>query len=212
MKIKVITTVSDNTHPGFLKLKSSLDKFGWDYLAIHNPNINWNWGGLQDIYAWCKSAESDGYTHFLYTDGFDTLALSGPNELQYTDTECILYSGEKACFPIVAWHKDHVSPSRWKYLNHGQFIAPIDKYLKMYEGVFYLPCSCQEWAMELFLFHNDGTIKIDDGCNIFQSVAFSGPDEFSIDGNRIINNITGTKPLFPHGNGHTEFDWVYNLM
>lgn len=209
MKIITIITVSNTDHPGFVKLKESLDRNKYDYMVITDPNLNWNWSGLGSIHEWCKTQQE--FTHFLYTDGFDTLAMGGIEEVyeRYKCVDKMLFSAEKACFPRSDWANLHTSESRWRYLNHGQFITPISLYLKLYEGVFDLPFTCQEWAMEKFL--NGGDIELDTKCDIFQSIAFKGEDEYSSDGNRLVNNITGTKATFAHGNGRSDMEWVYEI-
>ncbi len=219
MKLKILTAVSTTEHPGFGKLLNSMNFFKHDFSFLVNPEIQWSWGGLPDIYEWCKTEKE--YTHFLYTDGFDTLALSGPDELaeKYKDTDCMLFSSEKGCFPRSDWahlHPEHDETKRWKYLNHGQFIAPIDVFLELYEGVFGLPITCQEFAMEKYL-NGEKRIKLGLDCEIFQSISHIADDEFSvtegeIGERRLVNNLTGSKAIFAHANGRSEFDWVYKLM
>lgn len=214
MKIKVITAVSTTEHPGLHRLLASVEKFNYDFHMFIDPDIQWAWGGLKSIYEWCKTANEQGYTHFLYTDGFDTIAMGGIEEViaGYTERDAILYSGEKGCFPRADWaDKFPEGKSRWKYINHGQFIAPIDVYLKEYEGVFDLPITCQEWASAKYLFDNNGQFTIDVDCKVFQSIAFLSDDEFSSVGNRLVNNITGSKVPFAHANGRSEFGWVYDI-
>ena len=240
VKLILITTVSTQDHPGFEKLKASLDLFNWEYVVITNPNINWNWSGLPDIYSICPQLIEKGYTHFLYTDGFDTLALSDITEVieKYKDTDKILFSAEKACFPRSDWSDRHISVepsitifgskglnmilppnkrtrvvggSRWRYLNHGQFIAPIDLYLELYNGVFDKPITCQEYMMGLFL-NGEKRIELDVNCDIFQSIAFKGDDEYTIDAKRLKNNINDSAAVFLHANGRSEFQWCYDIL
>ena len=77
---------------------------------------------------------------------------------------------------------------------------------------FNLPINCQEWAMEKYLNDNDGRLKIDSKCEVFQSVAFEDDGEFSNKKGRIFNNITKTKPLFVHFNGRTDTGSYDKLM
>lgn len=228
MNILTITCVTDITNPGFIKLKNSLDKFKYDYAVIHDPALNFSWGGLVHLYEFCK--KPGNVTHILATDGFDTLALGGIEEVyeRYTYTNKMLFSAEKGCFPRGDWTNRHmvsvptfngdempqegkrlVGTSRWRYLNHGQFITPCELFVELYKGVFELPVICQEWAMDQFL--NGAPMELDTNCDIFQSIAFRDGDEYSSEGDRLVNNITGTKPTWAHANGKSEFDWVYEI-
>lgn len=212
MKIKLLTCVSTMDHPGIHKLEASLKLFNYDYLIIVDPNINWAWGGLINFYNWCKEQvlQEDGYTHFIYTDGFDTIAMSGMDEVLNKYKGGILYSAEKACFPRSDWSELHISDSRWKYLNHGQFMAPVKEWIELYESMYNPNITCQEAAMHKHL--NGYDIKLDTDCGIFQSIAFKGDDEYSIDEGRLINNINKTNPCFVHGNGRSEMDWIYKIL
>jgi hypothetical protein len=209
MKIKTLAAVSTIENTGLKKLEASLIKFGYDYKILQNPSIQWNWGGLGDVYNWCLSEEAQTYTHFLFTDGFDTVALSPLEEIKIADK--IIYSGEKACFPRSDWADRHAESTKWKYLNHGQLFAPISLYLELYKDCFELPLTCQEWAMEKYL-NGDDRLIIDTNCDIFQSMAFDYEGDIVADGDRILNTITGTRAIFAHGNGRTNIDWIYKLV
>ena len=211
MRIKLITAVSNPNHEGLTKLKESLNRFEYDYEVLVNKDINWNWAGLEDIYNWCKIQE--GYTHFLYTDGFDTFAFSSMSEIErkYKNTDKMLFSTEKQCFPRKDWTDIHPqSESEWKFLNHGQFISPIDTFLRLYEGVFQLNMTCQEWAMDLYL-NGSEDITLDLNCDIFQTIAFETEGDFEIREGRIFNLKNKSTPVFAHGNGRTDMTWIYNI-
>lgn len=220
MNIITITCVTDVTNPGLIKLKNSLDKFNYEYSVIHDISLNYSWGGLIHVYEFCKNPGK--FTHVLATDGFDTLAMGGIEEVyeRYTSTDKMLFSAEKGCFPRSDWADRHlvtgedygkraVGGSRWRYLNHGQFITPCELFVELYKGVFEIPIICQEWAMDRFLY--GAPIELDTNCDIFQPIAFTDGDEYSADGNRVVNNVNGTKPTFIHGNGKTNMDWVYEI-
>lgn len=226
MKIKLLTCVSTMDHEGIHKLKYSLDFFNYDYEIMVDPNISWAWGGYTNFYNWCKEQENkeDGYTHFVYTDGFDTLALGPMSEIieKYKDTDCFVYSTEKACYPISEWATEYptVEPyQRWRYINGGQFITPVKKFIEMY-GQIDLNVNSQQWGAAKYLWDNeDKKVKLDINCEIFQSVAFIAEDDFSImDGEeeigkrRLYNNFTQSTGVIAHGNGHSEMQFVYDLM
>lgn len=145
----------------------------------------------------------------------------------------MLISAEKNCYPHPERAGDYPeTTSAWKYVNGGGWIAEIEyfKYLCNKENL--NPGSHdQVWLMEAYL-HNQSEIKLDTQCEIFQSIAFSNLDEWYASkmigqvginetngkiilgetGIRLTNVVTRTQPIFFHGNGHTEMDWVYKIL
>lgn len=216
MKIKLLTCVTDLEHAGFKKLEASLKMFNYDYKIFHDAHVEWSWGGWKYFYEWAKE-QQEGYTHLIGMDGFDTLAFAPVEEVieKYKHPDCFMYSCEKACFPITEWAESYpqVEPyQRWRFLNAGQFISPLDKFIDMYEHR-ELIINSQHWGHKKYLWDNkDGKIMLDNNCDIFQSVAFLATDEFSSDGHRLVNNLTGTKPVFAHFNGHSDGSWVYDIL
>ena len=89
--LKVITTT--NNRDKCSHLEASLKKYGYDYeIIVHD------WYGflskIHETYKYVKLLE--GYTHFLYTDAWDTVCFGSQNfELK----DEILISAERACYP-----------------------------------------------------------------------------------------------------------------
>lgn len=257
MKAKLLTCVSNIEHHGLKKLRHSLDHFKYDYEIIHDKDIEWNYGGWHNFYRWAKQQEQDpnGYTHLIYTDGFDTMALCPMDEIikkyivMCPDLDVFLYAAEKNCYPTCgepgypipehyyaitkyeAWQK-------WRFLNGGQFMAPVKKFIEMYEKI-NPAINSQHWGHQQYLWNNpDGKIQLDINCEIFQSTSFRDlpnqeGDDFSIVGEgeiyddssqaqtfaskRLFNNFTKTKPCIAHANGagehvQAEFGFVYNIL
>lgn len=217
MKLIVVTTCDNLNNERHLKLKASLDMFGYQYECIYHP---FTFGTqLNVIKSWANSYAGDA-THMLYTDAFDTLALAGPDEVEQKllkirfESECrMLISAEKNCYPHPERAIDYPNPGTpWKYVNGGGWIAEIEyfKYLCSKENL--NPSSHdQVWLMEAYL-NNRDEIKLDSNCEIFQTIAFSYKEEWSQQGNRLVNVALNTIPVFFHGNGHTDMDWVYKIL
>lgn len=199
----LITTTSDKSKCG--NLIKSLEKFGYDYHIIEH---NW-YGFLSKLHETYKYLKTSNHTHFLYTDAWDTVAL-GP-ELKIPDG--LLFSAERACYP----HPEKASlypevSSPWKYVNGGGFCGEVAAFIKLYE--LHKPESelnDQVWLTDMYLKGYDW-IKLDTNCEIFQTVAFCPESDFEVEEGRIKNTVTGTKPLFFHGNGHTPINWIYDLL
>ena len=257
MKTKLLTCVSTKERPGLKKLEHSLVKFNYDYQIMVEPTIDWMYGGWHNFYRWAKEQVKDpnGYTHFIYTDGFDTLALAPMDEIikKYQmlcpNLDVFLYAAEKNCFPTCG-EKGYATPElyyekykyephqKWRFLNGGQFMTPVKKFLEMYEKID-LKINSQHWGHQQFLWNNvDGRIKLDVNCEIFQSTSFRDfpnqeGDDFSIIGEnevwddqsqvqvfankRLFNNFTKTKPCIAHANGsgvnlEAEFQFVWDIL
>jgi ubiquinone biosynthesis protein COQ9 len=56
------------------------------------------------------------------------------------------------------------------------------------------------------------SVLIDVQCVNFQSIAFEEDGDFSFVYDRLQNNVTGTMPLFIHGNGRTDMTKFYERL
>jgi len=212
MKLKVITFTNQPDHSGLVQLKKSMDAHKLDYHIITGK---WKGYGTKiiELYNYLKTIE--GYTHFLFTDAHDTFFLS--DALPYV--EGIVLSGEKNCWPdvslqeeikICALYYKH-EQSRWIYPNSGGIIGEISVFMSLFEqSTPAFTDDDQRWWTRRFL--EESRVSIDYQCRIFQSIAFVSPDEFTIEGNTLKNNITNTLPTVIHGNGRTPMDHIYKLL
>jgi len=208
MKLKLITTASDRSKCA--ELERSLKHFGYDYHIIEHE-----WSGFLNkihyTYQYLKTLE--GYTHFVYTDAWDTFALRPQSEIPLCDG--LLFSAERACYPHP--EKEYLYPlseSPFHFVNGGGWMGEISAFIKMYELC--KPTNeinDQVYLTDQFLKHfRDGWIKLDYECNVFQTLAFCPDDNFKIEEGKLINTITKSTPILWHGNGHTPIDWVYKLL
>jgi len=202
MKIKVVTTCDNPGHPGYLRLKASLDKHGYDHECIVHP---FSFGHqLPVIRDWCKRYTGDA-THILYTDAYDTIAFAGEDKIIMPDCKMFI-STEKNCYPHPERAKDYPeSPTMWKYVNGGGWLVEIKYFIELCEKENLNDQSHdQVWLMEAFL-NNQDNIMLDNNCEVFQTIAFSYPHEWDAD---LKNIATNTYPIFFHGNGHTDMSWL----
>lgn len=204
MSLKIITTTSDRSKCA--QLERSLNYFSHDYHIIEHE-----WTGflskLWETYHYLKKL--DGYTHFIYTDAWDTFCL----KKKIIMPDGLLISAERACYPhpekAILYPKND---SPWKYVNGGGWCGEIAAFIRMMEDN---PPSTelndQVYLTDEFL-KGRNWIKLDYQCVIFQTVAFCPETDFKVNGKIIENTITGTTPAFFHGNGHTPIDWVTKLI
>ncbi len=223
MKIIVLTTSDRVDHPGWQKLKESLEYFGYDYEHIKKPFVFGH--QLPIIQDWCNSYKGDA-THLLYTDCFDTVAFAGPDEVTGKADPLfgaaqdvwgvtprrirMLISGEKACFPLQE-RKNEYPPCHtpWKFVNGGGWLVEI-QYFRELCAAMQLDdkINDQVFLMDAYL-KNQNDIMVDVECRIFQTLAFSDPREWQLIDGRFRNTGTWHYPVFFHGNGRTGMDWVY---
>lgn len=223
MKLKVVTTSDDPTNGGWKKLEHSLKLFGYDYEHILHP---FSFGHqLPVIQRWCENYRGD-CTHILYTDCFDTLALADAEEVinKYVNYNWnknkargghikMLISAEKNCYPHPDRADDYpFTMSPWKYVNGGGWLVEIEyfKHLCIKENLTQ-DSHDQVWLMDAYLRNRD-EIKLDTDCEIFQTIAFSNESEWQTRGQRFENIGTETLPIWFHGNGHSEMQWVYKIL
>lgn len=247
MKLKILTAVStlNPTEPfaakGLPALEQSLKHFGYDYKIIQDSNIGWsNWGGWPWVVEWCKSEEAKDYTHIIFTDGFDTLALAPPEEaiqklqqLLKDRPDGFIYSVEKHWFPHeTGWElyfnqynekiKDLPENYRWRYVNGGQWAGTKEAVISWYENA-PKDRNNQAWGNAYYATQNDGRLILDFGCELFQTISHSGsahgsPEEFEIGmfpHKRPWNKMTNSIPCFIHANGIKNLDeskWMYEIL
>lgn len=227
MNCKLITTASDYSKTAMLR--KSLEKFGWDYHIIVHP-----WRGFGDkilqTYEYLKA--NPEITHFFYSDSYDTIVLNTMEEAlsKIEDKDCILMSAEMNCYPHpekAALYPEHKSP--FKFINGGGWFCNATVFkLAVESNPLTVETVDQVWFTDLFLNHPE-YVKLDYNCEVFQTTAFVGDEDFSIEisqflGNRdlpdicgrkyffIKNNVTGSIPTFWHGNGHTNMEKFYKLL
>lgn len=211
MNPKVIVSLDNPQHEGWLKLEASLKKHGWDYHAIVKP---WQGFGTKIIGLYEYLKQSD-VSEFIYLDAYDNICLAAPDELPYKSkfTAELILSTEKGCYPDT--HNIGKFPTvlhDWKYVNSGQMYGKKEGFLKIYEAN---PPKYedddQRWYSDMYL-KKRYTLGIAlDYCNIFQSIAFEVEGDFELRYGRLYNKITHTFPMFIHGNGKTDMSKYYAL-
>ena len=208
--MKVVIISDDRTNPGQILLKRSLWRHGWEFVEICEPYRGFGY----KINELAKYLRESGEERFIMQDAFDTYCLLPSSEMpwQYADFRGVLVSGEKQCWPDAHRAHNFTAASVWRYPNSGQiygtsreFLALVDRYPVRDEE------DDQRWYTDRAI---AGEVLVDEECNLFQSIAFEVPGDFSYyihDTHKLRNNLTGTFPLFAHGNGRTDMSRIYQL-
>jgi hypothetical protein len=207
--MKVIVSLDNPNHPGWLKLEESLKRHGWEYVTIVKE---WKGFGTKIIGLY-EHLVNDYDDDFIYLDAYDNYCIAPPDEFNYKHRggTGLIISAEKGCYPDSHnMGKFPSVPHEWKYLNSGQIYGRREDFIKLFEqNPVRFEDDDQRWYTDRFL-ERRSSISLD-YCNIFQSVAFEVEGDFTLTYNRLYNNKTHTFPMFIHGNGKTDMTKFYQL-
>jgi hypothetical protein len=171
MKLLVFTFSTNDWNPGFKHLLNSLRRQHYDFrVAINTPDFKTydEHGNYYPAKArWLKENARD-YTHFLFTDAWDTIALGPEGELiekyKHAGADKWIYSAEQNSYPHVEWAGLYPKcNSRWKYLNAGGYICPVELFITTIEKEMNgRQIDGGEWGSKYFLFKDKGkSIQLD---------------------------------------------------
>jgi hypothetical protein len=207
--MKIIVSLDNPNHPGWLKLEESLKRHGWEYVTIVKE---WKGFGTKIIGLY-EHLVNDYDDDFIYLDAYDNYCIAPPDEFNYKHRggTGLIISAEKGCYPDSHnMGKFPSVPHEWKYLNSGQIYGRREDFIKLFEqNPVRFEDDDQRWYTDRFL-ERRSSISLD-YCNIFQSVAFEVEGDFTLTYNRLYNNKTHTFPMFIHGNGKTDMTKFYQL-
>jgi hypothetical protein len=203
--------------PSSDQMVASFQKQGYE-VAVLTGLHKGNGQTMRELYECFKRAVT-GHIKFCYSDGADTYCqkpFDAPDDH-------ILYSTEKACYPIgdLAQQYPKGVKSPWKFLNGGGVCGPLEIMMEFMEK-YGLITHENDINGQLELHHaflkarkDKFPIKLDTDCRIFQSVAFANEGDFEVDCETglILNKVTGITPAILHANGRTKTpeNWPFKI-
>lgn len=210
--IFALSTIED--HPGFLRMQRTCREKGWplDVRVEPWPGESQMW---QKFFDMLPKYREQGYTHALRLDAWDIVALGKPDELQGCLDEygspTVLVSAEVACWPGDYRRNEYPPPrSPWCYA-HSPMTIDLSKEIhpRVFQNSHEGYGADQKHFGDLVLNKVPG-VALDDNCRVVQALGHCHPWQkfFDMAGGRMTNLVTGTRPLFVHGNGRTEDQWV----
>ncbi len=213
MKCKLITTVSDVNHPGFAMFVKSLEKFNWDWEVC---DTEYHAFGSKMVNAYNFALQTD-CTHLFIADAYDVVVLSDMAEAldKIYDKNSILLNAERNAWPFEQWALLYPEvKSSWKYLNGGVAFVEVKKFIEMFEeNPIQHSDNDQVNLAKVYLTNRDKyNMQLDTNCNVFQTLCGTTWDDFTFEGDRVINRETGTKPVFFHFNGLHPADKIWELV
>lgn len=204
-KLVVTTYTNDPNNPGYRRLASTLKAWRWNFQPIIGP-YNGFTSKLKGVEDQLEYFKEQGFTHLLFTDAFDTVCCGPPSKVDKFLTDKILISCECACWPVPDLESKYpkVVASRWRYVNSGGYVGPIDLIKEMITGG---EGDDQLWWTLKFL-NEQNRIELDNTCKLFQSTAHTVQEWApwnktfeKLEDGCVLNKETGTTPMFFHGNG-----------
>lgn len=199
---------------GTEQFRRSLKNVGWELHNAHEGNYKGNGKALRLIYETYLEFK---YIHdyAIYMDGADSFVVKKFDPPK----DKILYSAEKACWPIASLSEQYPLPkSPWRFLNAGGCSGPIPLLIEFFEKYnlheyrdVNVTGQLELHRAYLQAIREDFPIELDEMCEHFQTTAFEDEGDFKVANGVIHNNVTKTTPSVFHGNGRTNMDWIYKL-
>jgi hypothetical protein len=232
-KLFVISVATENSEE-FKRFEISLNIQEIEY-KILGMNTKWQGGNMEmgpgggqkinllrsELMTWNKE-RLNKYT-ILFTDSYDVITLTNSTEIlnkynSICDNDTVLFSAEKNCWPLK--QLDIFYPetdSEYKFLNSGGFIGNAERILNLLEKKIENCEDDQLYYTKIFLFDNKidnsiNKIKLDYGCEIFQTLNGAFDDIDIVNKKRIFNKYTNTFPCLLHGNGAREIKEYFNKL
>jgi hypothetical protein len=220
--ISIITDINDN----FKKLVISGKKNNIDVIPLisYKPISN-GYGFIIKLLLTNEYIKYLPDDHIIMViDGYDVIINNNQENIinkyyELTKGEKVLFSAEKACWPIgQLWSLYPETSSIYKYLNAGTYISTVKILKKLFIILmkkiykFYYFCDLnvddQEYFTDIFLFENKNLIILDNNAEIFNCL-YDSINDIEFKDNKIYNKTTQTYPMIFHGNSNTK-DFVVN--
>lgn len=214
MNIRFLTMADNLNHGGLRQLARSLHHFGWDFKVIHAEYQRF---GSKQVAFYNYLKNNSEVTHAIIADAYDVFVLGTPEEFKRKlfNADGVVFNAERACWPYAEWAERYpVVPGPWKYLNGGVAFINANTYIKMFEEnpITHMDNDQVNLADIYLRKASQYNFDLDTGCEIFQSIAFEDPTDFTYIDGRLVNNYHNTLPLVIHGNGKTSMEHIYKLI
>lgn len=151
--------------------------------------------------------------NIVVVDPWDMLFVGTKNELDdLASRHQLLFHSERNCWPDASLAEKHPRCSTpYRYVNgviagRGSVIRDaidygLQRFPLLVESKSHGDVNTNSFYMRLFL---DGWGSLDYNCEMWMTLCGFRPEHASCVDGRIVNHITGTKPLFIHANGASK--------
>lgn len=178
----VLTCISDTENPGYKLLLKSCEYFGLSLKTLYNEG-GWKSHRLKDFHVNTYLRTLDPDEEVLFTDGYDTMFVSGEEEIlkKYRSMGApVVFSAETNCFPHAGHKLEYgIGESKFQYLNSGGYIGKVSALLNLFDKFDAMissgAVSTDKYRMsnqylwtKLYLINRE-SILLDYHCSIFQT-------------------------------------------
>jgi len=166
----------------------------------------------------------------MLMDAWDTVILGHVDELHekiaHLPHDAVLCGAERVCGPnhFLVPHMEALYPdgrTPWRYPNSGGIVGSAEAMLALMRGLVYdtrngeaLPADendqvrLHDYLLDRAAMGRPFPLKLDVDCSVFQCMYEEQPQWDAMRANgqgppRIVNRLTGKRPVVAHGNGHT---------
>lgn len=207
----VVCYETDTSSRGLHRLLRSLEKWGWD----HNVVTDRKWLGsgrrLKEVAKHCRALVGR-YTHVIHVDSRDVVC-TGPRS-EWVPPSCpLLLSAELNCWPDQSLADRYPpNPLPWRF-PHSQFVLSL-KHCDVLDLDGLEDGTSDQLHLHRLYLKNTGDIAIDHSGKYVQSVLRKRLDGTEIDHHfevvdgRVVNKLTGERPLVCHANGLADLSWI----
>lgn len=159
------------------------------------------------LHRWC--ADHPGQV-VLCVDAFDTCCVARlPKDLSCRD---VLFSAEANCWPDANVADLYpLSPTRYRFLNAGAWLASTDAYVSFVERHGLLTGVTDDQGAYTTALLAGADVRLDYGCEVFHNRYNAQGDSEISDGIYWVKS-TGASPLVVHGNGGSGIECVWEAF
>jgi hypothetical protein len=193
------------------RLRVSAERNGWPFEVMLDKDGPYKGANhkFKQIIGSIERLKARGYTHLISVDAFDTVITGSRQhllgQLHSMNWPTLVIAAETNCFPdktLEAYFPN--AKTRWKYVN-SPFILdlrqPIPDGFADIGGLDDQVHITQWWLQNK---DREGVL-LDTECRFFQTLYGVSQHLFQKD---LQNTETGTYPIFFHGNGRANMDWL----
>lgn len=205
-----VVIAADDFKAGYLPLLSTqLTAAGMEFEVVP---VTKPWAWKKKVEAWIRGI-GDHTGKVALVDAYDVLFFGTPEELDAKITSPLIFAGDRVC-----WPQEQLKPSYppchlpWRFVNAGgvagdgptvkRFLTFVASLMKLTIPAHRMDCE-QNYFTDQYL-HGVGGIDIQ--CNIFHCMLKDPPGTLAPAMGRWMNTVTGTLPVFIHGQGRSYED------
>lgn len=196
-------------YPKAKRFLESLEKYNWPISAVVQDNfISWQ-NKFIVCYERMRELRNTEYTHAIHLDAWDVVAVQGKSKFERAlyslGNPALILAAETNVYPTKELEPRYPKiESPFKFVN-SQYCVRLD--WDRFDELANITVWNDQDHMALFYLDNlnNPDVVLDSNCELFQCLFQTKPELFDADHR---NKLTNTYPIFFHGNGKVNMDWI----